>query len=69
MVRTVRRFLELDELAKKLRGEEKEAWVLTLSTTYGDKRFQLEEVKRILLIRGETQKDVTALVMEQSKEA
>ncbi len=61
--------LELDELAKKLRGEEKEAWVLTLSTTYGDKRFQLEEVKRILLIRGETQKDVTALVMEQSKEA
>jgi len=61
--------LELDELARKLRGEEKEAWVLTLSTTYGDKRFQLEEVKRILLIRGETQKDVTALVMEQSKEA
>ena len=43
--------------------------MLTLSTTYGDKRFQLEEVKRILLIRGETQKDVTALVMEQSKEA
>ena len=61
--------LELDELARKLRGEEKEAWILLLSTTYGDKRFQLEEVKRILLIRGETQKDVTALVMEQSKEA
>ena len=61
--------LELDELARKLRGEEKEAWVLLLDTSYGDKRFQLEEVKRILLIRGETQKDVTALVMEQSKEA
>ena len=61
--------LELDELARKLRGEEKEASVLLLGTSYGDKRFQLEEVKRILLIRGETQKDVTALVMEQSKEA
>ena len=61
--------LELDELARKLRGEEKEAWVLLLGTSYGDKRFQLEEVKRILRIRGETQKDVTALVMEQSKEA
>ena len=61
--------LELDELARKLRGEEKEAWVLLLDTSYGDKRFQLEEVRRILLIRGETQKDVTALVMEQSKEA
>ena len=56
-------------VARKLRGEEKEAWVLLLGTSYGDKRFQLEEVKRILLIRGETQKDVTALVMEQSKEA
>ena len=61
--------LELDELARKLRGEEKEAWMLLLSTTYGDKRFQLEEVKRILLIRGETQKDVTALVTEAIKEA
>ena len=61
--------LELDELARELRGEEKEAWVLLLGTSYGDKRFQLEEVKRILLIRGETQKDVTALVIEQSKEA
>ena len=61
--------LELDELARKLRGEEKEAWILLLSTTYGDKRFQLEEVKSILLIRGETQKDVTALVTEAIKEA
>ena len=61
--------LELDELARKLRGEEKEAWMLLLSTTYGDKRFQLEEVKSILLIRGETQKDVTALVTEAIKEA
>ena len=61
--------LELDELARKLRGEEKETWVLLLGTSYGDKRFQLEEVKRILLIRGETQKDVTALVTEAIKEA
>ena len=61
--------LELDELARKLRGEEKEAWMLLLSTTYGDKRFQLEEVNSILLIRGETQKDVTALVTEAIKEA
>ena len=60
---------ELDELARKLRGEEEEAWVLTLETTYGDKRFQLEDVKSILLIRGETQKDVTALVASQIKEA
>ena len=60
---------ELDELARKLRGEEKESWVLTLRTSYGDKRFQMEDVKSILLIRGETQKDVTALVASQIKEA
>ncbi len=61
--------LELDELARKLRGEEKEAWVLTLSTAYGDKRFQLEDVKSILLSRGEIQMDVTKLVMNCTKEA
>ena len=60
---------ELDELARKLRGEEKESWVLTLRTSYGDKRFQMEDVKSILLIRGETQRDVTALVTEKIKEA
>ncbi len=61
--------LELDDLARKLRGEEKEAWVLTLSTAYGDKRFQLEDVKSILLSRGEIQMDVTKLVMNCTKEA
>lgn len=61
--------LELDELARKLRGVEEEAWVLLLSTAYGDKRFQLEDVKSILLVRGEMQKDVTALVTEAIKEA
>ena len=61
--------LELDELARKLRGEEKETWVLTLSTAYGDKRFQLEDVKSILLSRGEIQMDVTKLVMNCTKEA
>ena len=61
--------LELDELARKLRGEEKEAWVLTLSTAYGDKRFQLEDVKSILLSRGEIQMDVTKLVTNCTKEA
>ena len=60
---------ELDELARKLRGEEEEAWVLTLRTAYGDKRFQLEDVKSILLLRGEKQLDVTALVTEKIKEA
>ena len=60
---------EQDELARKLRGEEKEVWVLTLRTSYGDKRFQLEDVKSILLLRGEREMDVTALVTEKIKEA
>ena len=60
--------LELDELARKLRGEEREAWVLTLRTSYGDKRFQLEDVKSILLSRGEIQMDVTRLVTNCTKE-
>ena len=60
---------ELDELARKLRGEEKEAWVLLLRTSYGDKRFPLEDVKRILLLRGETQTDVTELVTAKIREA
>ena len=61
--------LELDELARRLRGEERESWALTLRTTYGDKRFQLEDVNSILLVRGETLMDVTALVTEKIKEA
>ena len=61
--------VELDELARKLRGEEKEAWMLLLSTTYGDKRFQMEDVKSIVLSQGERQVDVTTLVTEKTKEA
>ena len=61
--------LELDELARRLRGEERETWVLTLSTAYGDKRFQLGDVKSIVLSRGETRMDVTALVTGSIKEA
>ena len=60
---------ELDELARRFRGEEAEAWVLTLETAYGDKRFQLEDVKSIVLSRGDTRVDVTALVTEKTKEA
>jgi len=59
---------ELDELAKKLRGEEHEAWTLTLVTSYGDKRFQLTEVKSILLSRGGKKLDVTEAVTEKTKE-
>ncbi len=61
--------LELDELAKKLRGEENEAWVLTLSTSYGDKRFQLDDVKHIVLSRGDRRMDVTEAVTEKIREA
>ncbi len=61
--------LELDELAKKLRGEENEAWVLTLSTSYGDKRFQMDDVKRIVLSRGDRRMDVTEAVTEKIREA
>lgn len=60
--------LELDELAKKLRGEENEAWVLTLSTSYGDKRFQLDDVKHIVLSRGDRRMDVTEAVTEKIRE-
>ena len=61
--------LELDELAKKLRGEENEAWVLILSTSYGDKRFQLDDVKHIVLSRGDRRMDVTEAVTEKIREA
>ncbi len=61
--------VELDELARRLRGEEKEAWVLTVGTNYGDKRFQMEDVKSIVLAQGERQVDVTGLVTEKIKEA
>jgi hypothetical protein len=61
--------VELDELAKRLRGSEGEAWVLTVGTTYGDKRFQMEDVKSIVLSQGERQVDVTGLVTEKAKEA
>ena len=60
--------LELDELAKKLRGEENEAWVLTLSTSYGDKRFQMDDVKHIVLSRGDRRMDVTEAVTEKIRE-
>ncbi len=61
--------VELDELARRLRGGEKEAWILTVGTTYGDKRFQMEDVKSIVLNQGEKQVDVTGLVTEKTKEA
>jgi hypothetical protein len=61
--------LELDELARRLRGEEKESWVLTVGTAYGDRRFQMEDVKSIVLSRGETKLDVTGLVTGKVKEA
>lgn len=60
--------LELDELARKLRGEEKETWVLTLVTAYGDKRIPLDDVRRIVLSRGDRQVDVTGAVTEKIKE-
>ena len=59
---------ELDELARRFRGEEAEAWVLTLETTYGDKRFQLADVKRITLSRGGTSTDVTEAVTAKIRE-
>ena len=60
---------ELDELARRIRGEAAEAWVLTLQTAYGDKRFPLEDVQKLILSRGETRMDVTAAVTEKIKEA
>ena len=61
--------LELDELARRLRGEEEEAWVLTLDTAYGDRRFQMGDVRRIVLSRGERRVDVTDAVTARIEEA
>ncbi len=60
--------LELDDLAKKLRGEEDETWTLTLSTVYGDKIFRLQDVKKIILKKGSLTVDATNAVTGAKKE-
>lgn len=60
--------LELDDLAKKLRGEEDETWTLTLSTVYGDKTFRLQDVKKIILKKGSLTVDATNAVTGAKKE-
>ena len=60
--------LELDDLAKKLRGEEDETWTLMLSTVYGDKTFRLQDVKKIILKKGSLTVDATNAVTGANKE-
>ena len=59
---------ELDELAKKLRGEEDDAWMLILSTVYGDKTFRLKDIKSVALKKGSMTLDVTKAVTSVKKE-
>ncbi len=59
---------ELDELAKKLQGEEDKAWTLTLSTVYGDKTFRLKDIKGVTLRKGSRTLDVTKAVTSVKKE-
>ncbi|MBR5410130.1 MAG: DUF4004 family protein [Clostridia bacterium] len=59
---------ELDELAKKLRGEEDDAWVLTVSTAYGDRSFRLRDVRGVRLTKGSVTLDVTKHVTSAKKE-
>lgn len=59
---------ELDELAKKLQGEEDKAWTLTLSTVYGDKTFRLKDIKGVTLRKGNRTLDVTKAVTSVKKE-
>lgn len=59
---------ELDELAKKLQGEEDDAWVLTVSTVYGDKSFRLRDVQSVRLTKGGVSIDVTGAITSVKKE-
>ena len=59
---------ELDELAKKLRNEDDDAWVLTVSTAYGDRSFRLRDVRGVRLTKGSVTLDVTKHVTSAKKE-
>ena len=59
---------ELRELARKLRGEAEEEWMLTLSTVYGEKSFRLSDVKKICLVKGARIVNVTERILEKEKE-
>ncbi len=61
--------LELDALAKRLRGEADEEWMLVLSASYGEWSFRLRDVKTVILKKGDRTVDVTAAVVKATKEA
>lgn len=59
----------LDELAKRLSGEEKNNEFLTVKTGFGDKRFKMSEISGIYLTdKNGTEKEVTAEIKHMLEE-
>lgn len=59
----------LDELAKRLSGEEKNNEFLTVKTGFGDKRFKMSEISGIYLTdKNGTEKEVTAEIKRMLEE-
>ena len=60
--------LQLDELAKQIRGEEKQGDFLVISTKYGEKNFSLSDVGKITIRTKSSEIDATDVVLSLIKE-
>ena len=60
--------LQLDELAKQIRGEEKQGDFLVISTKYGEKTFSLSDVGKITIRTKSSEIDATDVVLSLIKE-
>lgn len=60
--------LQLDELAKQIRGEEKQGDFLVISTKYGEKTFSLSDVGKITIRTKNGEIDATDVVLSLIKE-
>lgn len=59
----------LDELAKRLSGEEKNNEFLTVKTGFGDRRFKMSEISGIYLTdKNGTEREVTAEIKRMLEE-
>lgn len=59
----------LDELAKKISGDEKKNDFLVVSTKYGEKAFSMSDINRITIITKNGECDVTDAILSLIKEA
>ena len=60
--------LQLDELAKQIRGEEKQGDFLVISTKYGEKTFSWSDVGKITIRTKSSEIDATDVVHSLIKE-